>query len=68
MGLYFPAGYPVAKVSEVTKQTGKAFAQIYATPLAHLDSSQHVIVLFKQAALPVNVQVVPVLPNQDLPQ
>lgn len=68
VGLYFPAGYPVAKVSEVKKHTGKAFAQIYATPLAHLDSSQHVIVLFKQASLPVNVQVVPVLPNQDLPK
>jgi rod shape-determining protein MreC len=67
-GLYFPTGYPVAKVSDITKHTGKAFAQIYATPLAHLDSSQHVIVLFKQAAVPVNIKVMPVLPNQDLPQ
>lgn len=66
VGLYFPAGYPVATVSEVSKTTGKAFAQIYATPLAHLDSSQHVIVLFKQASPPAIIEVIPVLPSQEV--
>lgn len=66
VGLYFPVGYPVATVSEVNKTTGKAFAQIYATPLAHLDSSQHVIVLFKQALPPATIEVMPVLPSQEV--
>lgn len=65
-GLYFPAGYPVAKVSDINKRTGKAFAQVTTQPLAHLESSQHVIVLFKQAALPpIKIEMLPTIPNQD---
>ena len=63
MGLYFPAGYPVAKVTDVQKMTGKAFAQIYAIPLAKLDSSDHVIVLFKYAPPVVEAQITPISPD-----
>lgn len=61
MGLYFPAGYPVATVSDVQKMSGKAFAKIYAVPLATLDSSEHVIVLFKQAPPLTEAHITPLL-------
>lgn len=62
-GLYFPAGYPVASVADINKSTGKAFAQIYAKPLAQLQSSQQVIILFKQATPPVKIEILPLLPT-----
>lgn len=50
LGQRFPAGYPVAVVTRVRK-TGKAeFADIEARPVAELDRSSHVLLLFAKPA------------------
>lgn len=49
MGQYYPTGYPVAVVTEVQKVGGTHFAQVIAQPLADLNHSKQVIVVFKQA-------------------
>lgn len=43
-GIY-PPGLAVAKVSSVQRQTGSAFTQIRATPIAQVGASLHVLVL-----------------------
>lgn len=45
----FPAGYPVAHVTEVTIDPGKPFATVLARPLAQLDRSRHVLLVFTEA-------------------
>ncbi len=42
----FPPGYPVAHVTEVTVDPGKPFATVLARPLAQLDRSRHVLLVF----------------------
>ncbi len=49
LGDSFPAGYPVAMISDVKHQQGSEFTEAYAKPIAELDSSRHVIVLFRQS-------------------
>lgn len=46
LGQRFPRGYPVATVTSVTKDPGKPFASIAATPTAQLNRSRHVLLLF----------------------
>lgn len=46
LGGRFPAGYPVAVVSDVRRDPGKPFALISATPSAALDRSRHVLLVF----------------------
>ncbi|HET8729499.1 MAG TPA: rod shape-determining protein MreC [Moraxellaceae bacterium] len=48
LGLRFPAGYPVAVVTRVNKTGGSEFADIAARPVAELDRSRHVLLLFTQ--------------------
>lgn len=64
LGNNFPAGYPVAIVSEVKKLNGREFAEVYAKPIADLDHSRHVIVLYKKP-MPRGEQpvVVPIVPG-----
>lgn len=50
LGGRFPQGYPVAKVSHIEKDPGEPFARIQATPMASLDSSRHVLVVFTREA------------------
>ncbi len=50
LGGRFPAGYPVAVVSNVYRDPGKAFANIFATPSAALDRSRHVLLVFTAPA------------------
>lgn len=44
----FPAGYPVARVTEVYHDPGQPFAQVSAVPSAQLTRSRHFLLLFPQ--------------------
>ncbi len=48
MGLRFPAGYPVAVVSEIRHHPGRPFAEVRATPTAELDRGRYVLVVFSE--------------------
>jgi len=47
LGGKFPAGYPVARISKVTLEAGQHFATIVAEPLAHLDRSREVLLVWQ---------------------
>lgn len=49
LGGRFPKGYPVAEVSDITKEPGAPFVTISATPMAHLSRSKLVLVVFSEA-------------------
>jgi rod shape-determining protein MreC len=53
LGLDFPEGYPVAKVTSINRQADDQFLSITATPLAALDRSRYVLALFEK---PVGAQ------------
>ena len=46
LGDRFPVGYPVAIVSRVSRDPGKTFATIEASPVAALDRSRYVLLVF----------------------
>lgn len=46
IGGRFPKGYPVAEVTSVVLDTGKPFAQVTARPMAQLNQSELVLVVF----------------------
>ena len=46
LGGIFPPGYPVAKVSDISRQPGQHFSSINAEPLAHLDRSREVLLVW----------------------
>ena len=46
LGGKFPAGYPVATVTRVNRSPDNAFAEIVATPTAHLDRSREVLLVW----------------------
>ncbi|MFN2361599.1 MAG: rod shape-determining protein MreC [Marinobacter sp.] len=46
LGGRFPKGYPVAKVDRIIKEQGEPFVKIDATPLAELNKSRLVLVVF----------------------
>jgi len=45
LGGRFPEGYPVAEVSEVTRDPGRPFLVIKAIPTAKLDKSRHLLLV-----------------------
>ena len=47
LGKKYPPGYPVAKITEVLTVPGKPFAQIAAEPLAKLDRSREVLLVWE---------------------
>ncbi len=49
LGGRFPKGYPVAEVSDITKEPGAPFVTISATPMANLSRSKLVLVVFSDA-------------------
>jgi rod shape-determining protein MreC len=51
LGLKFPDGYPVAKVSSVERMPGEDFARIYATPTAKLEQSSPVLLVWSERVL-----------------
>lgn len=48
LGLRFPAGYPVGVVTRVGKTGTTEFADIQVRPVAELDRSRHVLLLFNR--------------------
>lgn len=46
LGGVFPPGYPVARISQVKQEAGQHFIHIEATPLAHLDRSKEVLLVW----------------------
>ncbi|WP_372964402.1 rod shape-determining protein MreC [Marinobacter sp.] len=47
LGGRFPRGYPVAEISEITKEPGEPFVTLRATPKARLNQSRLVLVVFQ---------------------
>ncbi len=55
LGDRFPVGYPVAEVLQVVRDPGKAFLTVLAKPMARLDRSRHLLLVFEnrdQASVP----------------
>ena len=50
LGGRFPSGYPVGEVTEVTIDPGKPFAEVRARPMAKLDRSRNVLLVFGNVA------------------
>ncbi|MBE0507407.1 MAG: rod shape-determining protein MreC [Marinospirillum sp.] len=48
LGGRFPFGYPVAVIEEISHQRGEPFMDVVAKPLAQLDRSRYVLLLFHQ--------------------
>ncbi len=48
LGQRFPAGYPVAEITRVERNPAEPFATITATPLAHLDRAQEVLLVWPE--------------------
>lgn len=46
LGCVFPAGYPAARITEVNINPSLPFAQIYAEPIAKLDRSREVLLVW----------------------
>lgn len=46
-GGHFPAGYPVAHITEVQREPGRPFATIFATPTAHLERTNEVLLVWQ---------------------
>lgn len=50
LGRVYPPGYPVATVLSVTQDPGSEFAHVEAQPLAHLDRSREVLLVWSGSA------------------
>lgn len=59
LGGRFPPGYPVAVVSEVSKDAGESFAVIRAMPKAHLDRGRQVLLIQNNMAEPKGTMTSP---------
>ncbi|MCW8996104.1 MAG: rod shape-determining protein MreC [Psychromonas sp.] len=46
LGGRFPAGYPVAKITDFNYQEGALYADVTATPIAQLDRSRYLLLLW----------------------
>lgn len=66
LGARFPVGYPVAEVLQVVRDPGKAFLTVIAKPMARLDRSRHLLLVFEnrdQASVPGALSVPPTQAN-----
>jgi len=52
LGGVFPPGYPVARISDIQLEPGRPFATVTAQPLARLDRSREVLLVWKLQAQP----------------
>lgn len=50
LGGRFPAGYPVATVSEVVEDAGEPFLRVTATPIARMAHNKHVLLVWHGAS------------------
>ncbi len=56
LGGTFPQGYPVAKITEVFRQPGQSFSWVSAEPIAHLDRSRELLLVWTNSdPIPLNV-------------
>lgn len=46
LGGRFPVGYPVAEVDTIVRDPGQSFARVIVRPMARLDRSRHVLLVF----------------------
>ena len=51
LGGRFPKGYPVGVVTKVEHDPGQAFAIVEAQPMANLDRTRHVLLVFSQVGV-----------------
>lgn len=58
----FPAGYPVARISKVERDPAETFAVVEAKPLAQLDRSREVLLLWFEASTEKPTLVTPPAP------
>jgi rod shape-determining protein MreC len=65
LGLRFPAGYPVGVVAKVSKTGSSEFAEIQVKPVAELDRSRHVLMLYSRPQQPT--PAAPVAPDAPAP-
>jgi len=49
LGGVFPPNYPVARITKVERPAGEPFAHIEATPLAQLDTTREVLLVWRNA-------------------
>jgi rod shape-determining protein MreC len=49
LGQVYPPGYPVATITAIVRNPGSLFANIAATPTAHLDRSREVLLVWSQS-------------------
>jgi len=47
LGGRFPVGYPVGTVAEISQRPGEKFMDIKVIPLAKLDRSKHLLLVFR---------------------
>ncbi|WP_460101154.1 rod shape-determining protein MreC [Sessilibacter sp. MAH4] len=52
LGQRFPRGYPVGRVLEVIHDPGRPFASIRVEPMAQLNRSRHVLLVFRDTTTP----------------
>jgi len=50
LGGKFPPGYPVAVIQSIVHDPGEPFAQVIARPLAELNRSRHILMVFRKQA------------------
>lgn len=64
LGERFPVGYPVAVVEQVVRNSGQAFARVAVRPMARLDRSRHVLLVFdthgQSSAVPAENNAAPI--------
>lgn len=57
LGGKFPSGYPIATVTRINRSPDNAFAEIVATPTAHLDRSREVLLVWPVQAASIRPSV-----------
>jgi rod shape-determining protein MreC len=61
----FPAGYPVARISKVERDPAQTFAVVEAKPMAQLDRTREVLLLWFQAKSQTPVEAAPTAEADD---
>jgi len=59
LGGRFPVGYPVAEVETVVRDPGKAFLTVIVKPMARLDRSRHLLLVFENRNPSLSLDLLP---------
>ena len=57
LGGTFPPNYPVARITKIERAAGEPFATIEATPLALLDKTREVLLVWRNASINVDKNI-----------